>query len=360
MNIGAFAQQYVISGTVKDADTGETLPFANVFFAETTFGVNTDNNGQFELKVSQSGTYDLIVRFVGYQTYGLNIRLDDQFKIQLDVSLKPDEVNLGSVTVTARNEKDWQRYLKEFKELFLGYSRNAAQCKILNEQDIDFYFDKDENKLYGFSKQAIRVENKALGYYLDFYLEDFNIDYNKNLSTYYGYTAFREMESNSKRKQRIWQENRQKAYEGSLQHFFASVFEGKLSEEGYIVQAAKDIKGFGRVLNPQNVNVKDFIEQGQTDLSKQLPFENFLYVTYTKEKETPEYVQNFKPGGRMNTVSASKLGEQVSWIALVEGKESIEFERTGYLYDPLAFYSQGYWGFEKVADMVPINYKPKQ
>jgi hypothetical protein len=71
-------------------------------------------------------------------------------------------------------------------------------------------------------------------------------------------------------------------------------------------------------------------------------------------------VQKAKPGGKLNSVSASRLGEQISWISLAEGKEAIEFERTGYVYDPLSFYSSGYWGFEKVADMVPINYKPKQ
>ena len=360
-HFGALAQQqYVISGTVKDAQTGETLPFANVFFAETTFGVNTDENGKFELKVSQSGTYDLIVRFVGYQTYGLNLRLDEEMNINLDIALSPEETNLGSVTVTAKKDADWQRYLKEFKELFLGYSKNAAQCKILNEQDLDFYFDFKENVLYAFSKVPIRVENKALGYYLDYYLEDFSVDYRKNLSTYYGYTVFTEMESNSDRRRRIWEQNRKAAYEGSLQHFFATVFEGKLKEEGYIVQVAKDIEGFGRVLDAKNINMNQFVGEGQSELSKRLPFENYLYVTYTKEKETPEYVQNFKPGGRLNSVSASRLGEQVSWISLAEGRQAIEFERTGYVYDPLGFYSQGYWGFEKVADMVPINYRSKQ
>lgn len=353
-------QQFTITGVVKDADTGETLPFANVFFAETTYGVNTDDNGRFNLKVSQPGTYDLIVRFVGYQTYGLNIRLENDFNISLEVRLVPEELNLGSFTLTAQRDADWQRYLNEFKELFLGFSKNASDCKILNEQDLNFYFDKQENTLYAFAKEAIQVENKALGYLLEYHLEEFKIEYSKGLNTYYGYTVFTEMESKSKRRQRIWEENRKEAYEGSLQHFFATIYEGRQDEEGYIVQVAKDVTNFGRVMNPKNVNLREWLLQGQTGLSKVLPFENYLYVTYTKEKETPEYVQNFKPGRSMNSVSASKLGEQVSWISLSEGRTAIEFEGSGYVYDPIGFYSSGYWGFEKVADMVPINYRPKQ
>lgn len=360
LSFGAKAQQgYTITGTVTDAETGETLPFANVFFAETTYGVNTNEVGQFTLKVPQPGTYDLIVRFVGYQTYGINLRLEDNYNLSFDIALKPEELNLGSVTVMANKDENWQRYLQEFKDAFLGYSKNSSQCKILNEEDLDFYYDRKENALYAYSKGPIKVENKALGYTIDYYLEEFKNDYSRNLNTYYGYTVFTEMEPRSKRRERIWEENRKRAYEGSIQHFFSSVFEGKLEEEGYIVQVAKDVTNFGRVLDPTNVNLRDWLNNGQSDLSRQLPFENFLYVTYTKESETPEYVQNGKPGGKLNSASASRLGKQVSWITMAEGKEVIEFERTGYVYDPLSFYSSGYWGFEKVADMVPINYKPK-
>ena len=353
-------QTYTISGTVKDGQTGETLPFANVFFAETTYGVNTDPEGNFQLTVRQAGTYDLIVRFVGYQTYGVNLRLDEEQEIRLDISLTPEEVNLGSFTLSAEKDENWKRYLDEFKQVFLGFSKNASQCKILNEDNLNFYFDRKENALYAFSKEAIRVENKALGYNLDYYLEEFKIDYGRGLNIYYGYTVFTEMEDGSNRRQRIWEENRKKAYEGSIQHFFSTVFEGTQNDEGYIVQVAKDITNFGRVLDPKNVNLKEWLRDGQSELSRTLPFDNFLYITYTRERETPEYVQNAKPGGKMNSVSASKLGQQISWISMAEGKQAIEFERSGYVYDPLSFYSAGYWGFEKVADMVPINYKPKQ
>lgn len=351
--------QYTIRGVVTDAETGETLPFANVFFAETTYGVSTDSEGRYVLNVTDPGTYDLIARFVGYQTYAISIRISEERDLRLDMALKPEEVNLGSVVVTAKKDKDWERYMVIFKELFLGYSANAAKCKILNEQAIDFYFDKKSNTLYAFAEEAIKVENKGLGYMLEYYLEDFSMNYSSMLSLYYGYTVFTEMKPRSKRQLRRWEENREIAYKGSLQHFFASAFKGRLEEEGYIIQEAKDIKG-GRVLNPNPMDLSGVLRQGQSQLSVQLPFENYLYVTYTREGQSEEFRQFNNPSGLSLSVSATRVGEQVSWISLVEGKKAIEFESSGYVYDPISFITQGYWGFEKVADMVPINYKPRQ
>ena len=133
-------------------------------------------------------------------------------------------------------------------------------------------------KLYAFAEEAIKVENKGLGYMLEYYLEDFSMNYSSMLSLYSGYTVFTEMKPRSKRQLRRWEENREISYKGSLQHFFASAFKGRLEEEGYIIQEAKDIKG-GRVLNPNPMDLSGVLRQGQSQLSVQLPFEHYLYVT---------------------------------------------------------------------------------
>ena len=46
----AVAQTTVISGTVKDALTGEPIPFANVAFKGTFIGVNTDMDGHYAME----------------------------------------------------------------------------------------------------------------------------------------------------------------------------------------------------------------------------------------------------------------------------------------------------------------------
>jgi len=58
-----------LSGTVKDAKSGEPLPGANVVFVGTGFGASTDVNGRYTIRGISAGEYPVKVSFVGYQTY---------------------------------------------------------------------------------------------------------------------------------------------------------------------------------------------------------------------------------------------------------------------------------------------------
>lgn len=349
----AAQESYRIYGTVTDGATGETLPGATVFLAETTYGVISGPDGGYELIVQESGTYDLIVRFVGYETFGANIKLINEREIELNMTLQEEGRDLGSFTLTAKDEQVWKEYLRQFKELFLGQTRNANRIKILNEQALDFYLDEERNILYGFADESLKIENKALGYEIEYFLEEFYLDNRNNLTTYLGYTVFTEMEARSSRQQRKWKEARQLAYEGSAQHFFASLYNGNWGDEGFVVNQAKDVTSFGRVLDLSVVDLTKFMTVEGDEISKSISFENFLYITYLNELESREYRSYYGKLGRNAT-------DQVTWIQLNPGYTKIQFDKSGYIYNPLSFYIFGYWGFEKVAEMVPINYQPKQ
>lgn len=57
-----------IKGTVKEADTGEPIPFANVWIGGTKTGTTTDFDGNFSIKVPVSyGAVTLITSYVGYE-----------------------------------------------------------------------------------------------------------------------------------------------------------------------------------------------------------------------------------------------------------------------------------------------------
>ncbi|WP_286746846.1 carboxypeptidase-like regulatory domain-containing protein [Roseivirga sp. UBA1976] len=344
--------QYQIQGVVTDAETGETLPLATVFFAETTFGVTTDTEGRYTLSFSEPGSYEIVARFVGYATYVAKIRIEDERNVRLDITLKPQVLNLGSVVVVAREDKDWRRHMRLFKELFLGYSVNAAKCKILNEEAIDFYMDEEKNVLYAYAEEAIKVQNMGLGYDLEYYLEGFWVDYNSMLSSYVGFTVYREMEARNSRQKGRWDEAREVAFRGSQQHFFRAAYAGKLEEEGFKVARVTDMER-GIPKNMTEVDLNELITKGQFEFSRRLPFNDYLHVTYLWESQSHEYIQIVSSLGG----AVTRFAEQVSWISLVEGEDHIEFYSNGSVYNPLSFVSKGYWGFEKVADMVPINYK---
>ncbi|OEK05068.1 carboxypeptidase-like regulatory domain-containing protein [Roseivirga misakiensis] len=355
----SFAQSnFVLKGIVKDATSGEALPFATVFFAETTYGTTSKDDGSYELVVKNEGTYDLIVKFVGYKTYAAQVTLGEAPVAEFDILISPDTKDLGSVVVSAKKDRNWLSNMVEFRRVFLGESENARQCRILNEEVVDFIDDYKTKTLEAYAQEPIIIENQALGYTITYYLESFIIDYSSNLSTYFGYTIFKEMKARSKRKQRGWEENRRKAYEGSPVHFFTSLYENKLKDEGFVVQKAQDIEGLGRVLDPKEAALFDSLQTGKTNISKALPFENILYITFQKEFESELYQK--RSGGRLSLGKVEKNKPQQSWISMLDDNRSIEFEPNGYIYNPTAYYSAGYWGFEKVAEMLPIDYRPKK
>ena len=88
------AQQVVVTGTVRDALTLETLPGASIAIKGTTSGVITDVQGKFSIKVPNGKSF-LTVSFVGYEMQ--EISLDG--KIKLDILLKSSALNLGEVVV---------------------------------------------------------------------------------------------------------------------------------------------------------------------------------------------------------------------------------------------------------------------
>jgi hypothetical protein len=97
-----------LSGQVKTLDTGEPVPFANVFLANTLTGGITDENGYFELNNLPAGRFELVVSHIGYITYRQNIHLEGS-KLTLQIVMTTDQQSLGEVVVTTRKDKKWQR-----------------------------------------------------------------------------------------------------------------------------------------------------------------------------------------------------------------------------------------------------------
>ncbi len=89
------AQNIRVSGTVKDASTGDPVPFASVALKGTTTGVATNDQGQYTINCPSNGT--LVFSTIGYTT--LEIKVNG--RTQIDVSIALDVVNLEEVMVVA-------------------------------------------------------------------------------------------------------------------------------------------------------------------------------------------------------------------------------------------------------------------
>jgi len=65
-----------LSGTVKDAKSGETLPGANVVFVGTGLGASTDRHGRYSVRGISAGEYTVKVSFIGYPTLESKLTID--------------------------------------------------------------------------------------------------------------------------------------------------------------------------------------------------------------------------------------------------------------------------------------------
>ena len=90
-----------VKGVVRDSVTNETLPFASVYFKNTTDGVMTDEKGNFSLK-SYSESKTLIVSMMGYKEK--QIRVGESGKI-LRVLLAPETYQLSEIVVKPKKEQ---------------------------------------------------------------------------------------------------------------------------------------------------------------------------------------------------------------------------------------------------------------
>lgn len=92
-----YAQSTRVRGKVTDAETGEALPFVNVFFTGTTIGITTDFDGQYYLETRQD-VQELQASFVGYNPESVKINRGGFNTV--DFRLEPQTFNLEEVKVT--------------------------------------------------------------------------------------------------------------------------------------------------------------------------------------------------------------------------------------------------------------------
>ena len=88
-----------ISGTVVD-ETGQPLPFANVFVEGTGQGTATDVGGRFEIRDLRPGAYELRVAFVGFESVARSVQLSATSGLVVDARLAARD-DLDEVVVTA-------------------------------------------------------------------------------------------------------------------------------------------------------------------------------------------------------------------------------------------------------------------
>ncbi len=345
------ARQANIYGAVIDQATGEALPFVNVFIASTTIGSVTTKSGKFMIKDVPPGTVEIVASFVGYKTQSQHIKIAGDKVTQVFFSMVPDERQLDEVKLVSKRDKKWERQLARFESVFIGgkYDPFVANTKILNPWVLNFDEGKEKGGRY-FSATCdlpLEIENTDLGYRIIYYMERFF--QTRNGFHYQGPIQYIDLDSTANP---LIKENRQKAYLGSVRHFFKALLTNELEQQGFRVYSVKEANLTSFRTNRLEYEIGNSLDTipsilAMVNSSKEIgKFEvtstRRLEVHYLKQSWPNEYyVDAFFP---------------VSWLIL---KDSLlQVSANGEPTNPENLIISGYMANARVARMLPHNFFP--
>lgn len=91
-------------GTIRDAETKETLIGANIIIKDTNIGTATDLNGNFSLNAARTPPYEILITYTGYPDKIIKVTAEN--RANLDIALLADGVLLNQVVVgTSRHSE---------------------------------------------------------------------------------------------------------------------------------------------------------------------------------------------------------------------------------------------------------------
>jgi len=182
LQVNAFAQRTVVSGTVRDAVTKETLPNVSVFFKDTQIGTQTDTNGKYIL-VSPNPQSELSFNYVGYRTAFKNtVPAATQ---ELDVALVPDSRALDEVVIVGGKKVRYRNKDNPAVELIRQVIAHKDENRIKSYNTVSFR--QYEKMLFSMSNVSDKFKNKRMfkNYQFLFQEQDSTLIGGKNLLPIY-------------------------------------------------------------------------------------------------------------------------------------------------------------------------------
>jgi len=167
----SFAQ---ITGNVS-SNTGETLPFVSVYLNNTFTGTTTNDDGNYTLDLSKTGTHTVVFQYLGYKTLKKEVSITS-FPYVLDITLQKENISLSEVIInseenpanqiirnTIAKRKEILEKLSEYKADF--YSRGLIKIvdapeKILGQEvgDLGGGLDSTRSGIIYLSETISKIE----------------------------------------------------------------------------------------------------------------------------------------------------------------------------------------------------------
>ena len=147
--------QFTISGKITDAETGDGLPFVNIYFTGTNIGITTNFEGFFTISAPQK--YDsLSASYIGYNSKTKAVGIQKIINFQLF----PSSTALEAIEVVAGENPAWEIMRKVIKNKDQNDPRSIPEYNFESYTKVEFDVDNLNEKLK--KKLAVRPFKKIL------------------------------------------------------------------------------------------------------------------------------------------------------------------------------------------------------
>ncbi|GAB3172765.1 carboxypeptidase-like regulatory domain-containing protein [Telluribacter humicola] len=337
-----------ITGRVTDAQTGEPLPFASVYINTTTLGTTTRADGTYRLTSVPVGTIELVSTYLGYQTSRQVVRLTGTTARTVNFQLQPTANQLISVTIVGRKSRSRQRQLRKFVDELLGQSPFSGRCVLLNDSVVQF--SEDRGRLIAHASAPLVIDNRALGYriYYDMtYFDTFRLN-----TRYAGTTRFEELTPETPDQAERWQRNRQAAYRGSSRHLLASMIAGTYEQEGFLVYQSNmtltDASSTAPIVQFSGLRRAKPIVPDSLFRPGDLPFERVF--------RSGQPLEIFH--SRIYTRNSPYTDMPYAYSILTLPQQQAVVTTDGWVSVPMGMEIRGYLGQDRLARLLPADWKP--
>lgn len=337
-----------ITGRVVDDSTGAPLPATHVFISGSMNGTTVDADGEFRLTGVSRGAKRLYVSRLGYEPRRVDLVLPPDTTLTYTFRLQPTVIEAEEITVTGERNQEWYERLQRFKRLFIGESEQAEKCRLLNPTVLQFdtaWWGKFEAQ----SSRPLVFENRALGYRLTYYLEEFEV--RRNIVRWDGDPVFEALTPRDSAEAARWAENRRRAFNGSIRHFLLALLQDRLDQEQFRMYRLPRARGFHRTSRRDRIRTtRDRIVLPASDSLYKINFRGALEVIYEGEPESPEYVDwgNLRRAPRDVQRSQIRLNEY-----------PVHVDQYGEVVEPYGATLYRYFAFtRRMAELLPREYRP--
>src|ERR1700733_11430999 len=248
----AFSQT-ILRGHIFSEDTHKPIASVSVYLNNTSIGTVTNDDGLFILKGIPQGRFDLVATCVGFETYTTMLDVHNLSK-DFQIVLKPRADELEGFSVLPTDPNGWEKYGKYFTVLMIGTTPNSNNTKLMNPEVLKLRLNEGNN-LTAFAREPLRITNYALGYEIEYKLEEFEVNLNTALVNYTGYAFYKDMGLKHPNRVRRYKEARFETYKGSMLHFMRSFYANDLEVQGF------EMRSLAMISNPEKDRAKEMFRK---------------------------------------------------------------------------------------------------